>query len=218
MSQEPRRSPYCADSPYHLVLCSCVPPPPVLPQPPESSLTLFHDPLSEYLCASCPVVSRVFSALVTHPTAPPSPVSALVTTVAGFASSHRLDYAAHLVSGPARSPFSGGAPTPLTPRSLTITLRRSRINRDRAARTITLTQSHMVEQILTRFRFSFSKVQPTPLLVDRGLTAPPSNEPFESSGPYPELVGCLMYPTTCTRPDLAYILSVLARFVAPGRH
>ncbi|CAI7887727.1 unnamed protein product, partial [Closterium sp. NIES-53] len=43
-------------------------------------------------------------------TTPLSSVSALVTTVAGFASSHRLDYAAHLVSGPARSPFFGGAP------------------------------------------------------------------------------------------------------------
>ncbi|CAI7807897.1 unnamed protein product, partial [Closterium sp. NIES-54] len=92
------------------------------------------------------------------------------------------------------------------------------ITRDRTAGTITLTQSHMVEQILTRFRFPFSKVQPTPLAVDHGLTAPPSNEPFESSGPYPELVGCLMYLMTCTRPDLAYPLSVLARFVAPGRH
>ncbi|CAI7878002.1 unnamed protein product, partial [Closterium sp. NIES-53] len=61
--------------------------------------------------------------------------------------------------------------------------------RGRAARTITLTQSHMVEQILTRFRFSFSKVQPTPLAVDHGLTAPPSDESFEFSGPYPELVG-----------------------------
>ncbi|CAI7731921.1 unnamed protein product [Closterium sp. NIES-53] len=92
------------------------------------------------------------------------------------------------------------------------------ITRDRAARTITLTQSHMVEQILTRFRFPFSKVQPTPLAVDHGLTAPPSDKPFESSGPYPELVGCLMYLMTCTRPDLAYPLSVLARFVEPGRH
>ncbi|CAI7790869.1 unnamed protein product [Closterium sp. NIES-53] len=44
-----------------------------------------------------------------HPTAPLSFVSALVTTVAGFASSHRLDYTAHLVSSPARSPFSRGA-------------------------------------------------------------------------------------------------------------
>ncbi|CAI7770776.1 unnamed protein product [Closterium sp. NIES-53] len=76
----------------------------------------------------------------------------------------------------------------------------------------------MVEQILTRFRFPFSKVQPTPLAVDHGLVAPPSGEPFESSGPYPELVGCLMYLMTCTCPDLAYPLSVLARFVALGRH
>ncbi|CAI7798555.1 unnamed protein product [Closterium sp. NIES-54] len=48
--------------------------------------------------------------------------------------------------------------------------------------------------------------------------APPSNESVEPSGPYPELVGCLMYLMTCTRPDLAYPLSILARYVAPGRH
>ncbi|CAI7844968.1 unnamed protein product [Closterium sp. NIES-54] len=59
------------------------------------------------------------------------------------------------------------------------------ITRDRAARTITLTKSHMVQQ---------------------------------SSGPYAELVGCLMYLMTCTRPDLAFPLSVLSRFVATWRH
>ncbi|CAI7778717.1 unnamed protein product [Closterium sp. NIES-53] len=41
---------------------------------------------------------------------------------------------------------------------------------------------------------------------------------LEPSGPYPELVGCLMYRMMCTRPDLAYPLSLLARYVAPGRH
>ncbi|CAI7886182.1 unnamed protein product [Closterium sp. NIES-53] len=61
------------------------------------------------------------------------------------------------------------------------------ITQDRARRTITLTQSHMVHQ----------SVEPT--------------------GPYPELVGCLMYLMTCTRPDLAYPLSLLARYVAPDR-
>ncbi|CAI7835961.1 unnamed protein product [Closterium sp. NIES-54] len=50
------------------------------------------------------------------------------------------------------------------------------------------------------------------------LSAPPSDESVEPSGPYPELVGCLMYLMTCTRPELAYPLSLLARYVAPGRH
>ncbi|CAI7835385.1 unnamed protein product [Closterium sp. NIES-53] len=62
------------------------------------------------------------------------------------------------------------------------------ITRDKARRTITLAQSHMVHQSV------------------------------EPSGPYPELVGCLMYLMTCTRPDLAYPLNLLAHYVAPGRH
>ncbi|CAI7880120.1 unnamed protein product [Closterium sp. NIES-54] len=48
--------------------------------------------------------------------------------------------------------------------------------------------------------------------------APPSDESVEPSGPYPKLVGCLMYLMTCTRPDLAYPLSILTRYVVPGRH
>ncbi|CAI7747552.1 unnamed protein product [Closterium sp. NIES-53] len=61
------------------------------------------------------------------------------------------------------------------------------ITRDRARCTITLTQSQMVHQSV------------------------------EPSGPYPELVGCLMYLMTCTQPDLTYPLSLLARYVAPVR-
>ncbi|CAI7877696.1 unnamed protein product [Closterium sp. NIES-54] len=92
------------------------------------------------------------------------------------------------------------------------------ITRDRARRTITLTQSHMVHQALQRFDFQFSSPQLTPLSTSHSLSAPPSDESVEPSGPYPELVGCLMYLMTCTRPDLAYPLSLLARYVAPGRH
>ncbi|CAI7884037.1 unnamed protein product [Closterium sp. NIES-53] len=93
-----------------------------------------------------------------------------------------------------------------------------RITRDRAQRTITLTQSHMVQQVLQRFDFTYSSPQSTPLPTGHSLSAPPSDESVEPSGPYPELVGCLMYLMTCTRPDLAYPLSLLARYVAPGRH
>ncbi|CAI7772565.1 unnamed protein product [Closterium sp. NIES-53] len=49
-------------------------------------------------------------------------------------------------------------------------------------------------------------------------SAPPSDESVEPIGLYSELVGCLMYLMTCTRHDLAYPLSLLACYVAPGRH
>ncbi|CAI7742730.1 unnamed protein product [Closterium sp. NIES-53] len=91
------------------------------------------------------------------------------------------------------------------------------ITRDRAQRTITQTQSHMVHQVLQHFGFQFSSPQLTPLSTSHSLSAPPSDESVEPSGPYPELVGCLMYLMTCTRPDLAYPLSLLACYVAPVR-
>ncbi|CAI7896541.1 unnamed protein product [Closterium sp. NIES-54] len=76
----------------------------------------------------------------------------------------------------------------------------------------------MVQQVLQRFGFTYSSPQSTPLPTGHSLSAPPSDESVELSGPYPELVGCLMYLMTCTRPDLAHPLSLLARYVAPGRH
>ncbi|CAI7751664.1 unnamed protein product, partial [Closterium sp. NIES-53] len=67
-----------------------------------------------------------------------------------------------------------------------------RITQDRAQRTITLTQSHMVQQVLQRFGFTYSSPQSTPLPTGHSLSAPPSDESLEPSGPYPELVGCLI--------------------------
>ncbi|CAI7774597.1 unnamed protein product, partial [Closterium sp. NIES-54] len=72
--------------------------------------------------------------------------------------------------------------------------------------------------VLQRFDFTYSSPQATPLSTRHSLSALPLDECVEPSGPYLELVGCLMYLMTCTRPDLAYPLSILARYVAPGRH
>ncbi|CAI7810510.1 unnamed protein product [Closterium sp. NIES-54] len=72
--------------------------------------------------------------------------------------------------------------------------------------------------VLQHFGFQFSLPQLTPLSTSHSLSAPSSDESVEPSGPYPELVGCLMYLMTCTRPDLAYPFSLLACYVAPGRH
>ncbi|CAI7879319.1 unnamed protein product [Closterium sp. NIES-53] len=83
-----------------------------------------------------------------------------------------------------------------------------------------LQKRHMCQtwQVLQRFGFTYSSPQSTPLPTGHSLSAPPSDKSVEPSGPYTELVGCLIYLMTCTRPDLAYPLSLLARYVAPGRH
>ncbi|CAI7828361.1 unnamed protein product, partial [Closterium sp. NIES-53] len=85
-----------------------------------------------------------------------------------------------------------------------------RITRDRAQRTITLTHSHMVQQVLWRFGFTYSSPQSTPLPTGHSLSAPASNETVEPSGPYPELVGCLI--TT----GMGLVLRGRARVVLTG--
>ncbi|CAI7919522.1 unnamed protein product [Closterium sp. NIES-54] len=81
-----------------------------------------------------------------------------------------------------------------------------------------VTLGDLRREVLQRFDFTYSSPQATPLSTRHSFSALPSDESVEPSGPYPELVGCLMYLMTCTRPDLAYPLSILARYVAPGRH
>ncbi|CAI7799784.1 unnamed protein product, partial [Closterium sp. NIES-54] len=46
--------------------------------------------------------------------------------------------------------------------------------------------------VLQRFDFTYSSPQSTPLPSSHSLLAPPSDESVEQSGPYPELVGCLI--------------------------
>ncbi|CAI7854501.1 unnamed protein product [Closterium sp. NIES-53] len=46
--------------------------------------------------------------------------------------------------------------------------------------------------VLQRFSFTYSLPQSTPLPTGHSLSAPPSDESVEPSGPYPELVGCLI--------------------------
>ncbi|CAI7919661.1 unnamed protein product [Closterium sp. NIES-53] len=72
--------------------------------------------------------------------------------------------------------------------------------------------------VFQRVGFRYSSPQSTPLPTGHSPSAPPLDESVEPCGPYPELGGCLMYLMTCTRPGLAYPLSILARYVAPGRH
>ncbi|CAI7884358.1 unnamed protein product [Closterium sp. NIES-54] len=59
---------------------------------------------------------------------------------------------------------------------------------DRARCTITLTQSHMVHQVLQRFGFRYSSPQSTPLPTGHSLSAPPFDESVGPSAPTAPLV------------------------------
>ncbi|CAI7731192.1 unnamed protein product, partial [Closterium sp. NIES-54] len=85
------------------------------------------------------------------------------------------------------------------------------ITRDRARRTITLTEPHMVRQVLQRFCFQFSSPQRSPMPTGHSLSAPPLDESVELSGSYAELVGCLVYLMTCTRIEGLRVLTCWAQ-------
>jgi hypothetical protein len=89
------------------------------------------------------------------------------------------------------------------------------ITRDRHARTICLSQAFYVSSVLQRFHMAHANPVSTPIELDHGLT--PASTGTSPPFAYPELVGSLMYAMMCTRPDLAFPVSILSRFVGPGR-
>ncbi|CAI7787396.1 unnamed protein product [Closterium sp. NIES-54] len=67
-------------------------------------------------------------------------------------------------------------------------------------------QGSLHEEVLQLFELQHSTVQRTPLAVDHKLTGPFPDEPFEPSGLYAELVGCLMYLMTSTTSGVGLVL------------
>ncbi|CAI7861204.1 unnamed protein product [Closterium sp. NIES-53] len=65
----------------------------------------------------------------------------------------------------------------------------------------TLPLFYVLVYVLQRFDFQFSLPQPTPLSTGHSLSAPPSDEFVKPSGLYRELLVCLVYLMTSTRPD-----------------
>lgn len=97
------------------------------------------------------------------------------------------------------------------------------IQRDRPKRTLTLSQSQYVVDLLDRF--GFSDVAPVSTPMDPGLRLTkdmcpktPSEAAAMRDKPYAQLVGALLYLAIATRPDISYTVGVLARYCAnPGQ-
>ena len=96
------------------------------------------------------------------------------------------------------------------------------IERDRSKRLLSISQRQYIVDILDRFELSNLSEVSTPLPEGHKLSksmAPKNAEETASMRdiPYRQLVGALMYLAVATRPDIAYVVGVLARFGAnPG--
>jgi Reverse transcriptase (RNA-dependent DNA polymerase) len=95
-----------------------------------------------------------------------------------------------------------------------------RVRRDRANRTLTLDQEAFTEELLEKMGMQECAPMPTPT-VNKDLSKRHSALPSEANSArvsaYREGVGGLMWLATQTRPDIAFPVGVLARFMqAPG--
>lgn len=86
-----------------------------------------------------------------------------------------------------------------------------------------LSQSAYIDRVLTRFNMQNCKAGVAPIVKGDKLSKEqcPKNDldrNFMKEVPYSSAVGSLMYSVVCTRPDIAYVVSVLGRFLANPSH
>ncbi|GJV09848.1 retrotransposon protein, putative, ty1-copia subclass [Tanacetum coccineum] len=98
------------------------------------------------------------------------------------------------------------------------------IVRDRGSRTLKVSQSGYVEKILNNYRVDNGKSVSVPLGAHFKVSlkdCPSSDWDVErmNNVPYANAVGSLMYLMMCTRPDIAYAVSIVSRYLAnPGKN
>jgi hypothetical protein len=98
-----------------------------------------------------------------------------------------------------------------------------KLERDRAARTISLSQPAYIDSILHTYRMQDCNPARTPMAEKARLSntmSPVSNEEKKEMEriPYREALGKLLYLSIATRPDISYAVGVLCRFSDnPGR-
>ena len=98
-----------------------------------------------------------------------------------------------------------------------------RISRDRVAGTLNLSQEQYIQKVLSRFKVDEAKPRSTPLANHLKLSkeqSPKTAEEHEymEKVPYASAVGSLMYAMVCTRPDIAYAVGAVSRYMSnPGK-
>ena len=87
------------------------------------------------------------------------------------------------------------------------------ITRDRAARTLWIDQSDYVLSVLDRFGMTQCNKVSTPLEVNLDyLKVQDGAQLFDPKVPYQEAVGCLLYLSQVSRPDICFAVNMMSRF------
>jgi hypothetical protein len=86
------------------------------------------------------------------------------------------------------------------------------ITRDRAARTLKLTQQKYSSEVLQRFGMADAKPSTLPLGAGVKLQKEGVALPSDDAAVYGAIIGSLMYLSTSTRPDMAQAVGALARY------
>lgn len=90
------------------------------------------------------------------------------------------------------------------------------IVRDRNVGTVKLAQRRMVEELVSKYGLEAGKAKSVPMSPSIKLCKPNDDGMMldKEAHNYSELVGSLLYLSVCTRPDIAYAVGALARFMA----
>jgi Reverse transcriptase (RNA-dependent DNA polymerase) len=88
------------------------------------------------------------------------------------------------------------------------------IERDRAARTLKLSQRKYVSELIKKFALGDAKGKSVPMSHSIQLSKKRSPVLDKDKYAYSELVGSLLYVSGCTRPDITYAVGVLARYMS----
>jgi hypothetical protein len=89
------------------------------------------------------------------------------------------------------------------------------IERSRRAQVIKISQELMVKKLVVKFGLSEAKTKSTPLALGINLVKAKEDEVLDKTKyPYGELVGSMLYLAVCTRPDIAHVVGVLARYMS----
>src|SRR5258705_13022036 len=92
-----------------------------------------------------------------------------------------------------------------------------KVERDRAKRTIVLSQEAYVNTVLERFNMESANPAATPMDTGAALNATPEDQVTQADDmravPYARAIGSLMYAATSTCPDISFAVSILSQFM-----